>query len=282
MITGKFFQALCDQLGIEQHTAIIYRPKGNGRAERAVRSVIGILRLTLTGLPKSSKWIDVLSWSCFLQNSLPGVIAGYSPHQIVFGRELVLPGELPREGLSDVPVSTKTFFEKLDASRKQVQERMQKVHEKERARFQKEHATLVYEPGDRVWVKVLSKDKNKLDPLWMGPCEVLKHVHSGRYTLKTPYGDEDHHVDSMKPYKPGLSGKSIPFLYYKPPTVPEDDTWVVEKILKHKKTGDRLQWLVKWKGYDKPSWESAEQFIAGAQEDWKEYNKKYKLAVTFD
>jgi len=39
---------------------------------------------------------------------------------------------------------------------------------------------------------------------------------------------------------------------------------------------------VKWKGYDKPSWESAEQFIAGAQEDWTDYNKKQKLAVTFE
>ena len=207
LITGNFFQALCDELGIEQHTAIIYRPKGNGRAERAVRSVITVLRLTLIGLPKGITWTDVLPWSCFLQNSLPGVIAGYSPHKIVFGRDLLKPGELPREDTQDAPVSAKAWFKKLDEDRKAVQNRINQVHEKERLRYQKEHCLQKFEPGDRVWLKVHSKDRSKLDPLWMGPCEVLKHVRSGRYTVKTPYGDEDHHVDQMKLYKPELTGK---------------------------------------------------------------------------
>ena len=77
-------------------------------------------------------------------------------------------------------------------------------------------------------------------------------------------------------------GKSIPFLYYKPPTVPEDDTWIVEKILKHKTTGGRLYWLVKWKGFDKPTWETAEKFVGYTQDDWKQYNLKNKLSVTFE
>ena len=165
LINGKFFQALCDNLGIEQHTAVIYRPKGNGRAERAVRSVIAILRLTLTGMKNCTKWIDVLPWCCFIQNSLPGVISGYSPHQIVFGRRLVLPGELPSEEVAEAFLSAKTFFAKLDADRKLVQERMQKVHEKERSRYLKEHQSVQYSPGDKVWLKVLPKDKDKLDPL---------------------------------------------------------------------------------------------------------------------
>ena len=99
LITSKFFQTIMDILGIEQHSAIIYRPKGNGRAERAVRSVINILRLTLAGLRDNGTklWIEVLPWATFLQNSLPGVVSGYSPNRIVFGRELVYPGELPMQ-----------------------------------------------------------------------------------------------------------------------------------------------------------------------------------------
>ena len=282
LITSKFFQAMCEQLGIEQHSAVIYRPKGNGRAERAVRSVIGILRLTLTGMRNSSKWIDVLPWACFLQNSLPGVIAGYSPHQIVFGRRLILPGELPSDQTTDIPVAAGQWLEKLEDSRKYIQDRLMKIHEKERARYISEHCLQKYEPGDKVWLKTLSKDKNKLDPLWMGPCEILKHVHGGRYTVQTPFGDEDHHMDSFKPYKTDLKGKSIPFLYYKPPTVPEDDNWIVEKILKHRQKDGRLQWLVKWKGHKQQTWEYAEQFVGHTQSDWKEYNQKHNIAVTFE
>jgi len=179
-------------------------------------------------------------------------------------------------------VAAKEWLSALNRDRQVVKERLVKVHEKERERFMKEHSMQVYEPGDRVWIKVESKDKNKLEPLWMGPCEILRHVRSGRYTVKTAYGDEDHHVDRMKPYKPGLHGKNVPFLYSKPPTIPEDDHWVVEKILSHKKVGNRLSWLVKWKGYEKPTWETADKFVGYTQDDWKEYNLKNKLSIVFD
>ena len=79
LITSKFFQTLCDLLGIEQHSAVIYRPKGNGRAERAVKSVVNILRLTLTGMQDSRKWVELLPWACFLQNSLHCGHSGHSP-----------------------------------------------------------------------------------------------------------------------------------------------------------------------------------------------------------
>ena len=231
LITGKFFQALCDELGIEQHTAIIYRPQGNGRAERAVRSVVSILRLTLAGLPKETNRADVLSWRCFLQNSLPRVICGYSPHKIVFGRDLLKPGELPREETPDAPVNAKTWFKKVDADKKVVHNWIVQVDKKERLRYQKEHWKQEFQPGDRVWLRVKSKDRGKLEHLWMAPCEILKHVRSGRCTVKTAYKVEDHLVDQMNLDKSQLPGKNILFLYYKTPTAPEDYHWIVEKIL---------------------------------------------------
>ena len=114
-----------------------------------------------------------------------------------------------------------------------------------------------------------------------GPCEVLKHVHGGRYTVQTAYGDEDVHMDSMKPYRPPLTGKSIPFLYYQPNTVPEDDTWIVEKILKHRLVDGRMEWLVQWKGFAKRTWETEDKFVGFTQKDWREYNQKHRLAVQF-
>jgi hypothetical protein len=283
LITSKLFMSLCDQLGIEQHSSVIYRPQGKGRAERAVKSVINILRLTLVGLRDSAKWIDVLPYACFLQNSLPGVIAGYSPHQIVFGRQLLLPGELPSTGNSiRLSETSQEWFDKLNSDRKLVQERLSKIHASERDRYMKTHVMQKFEPGEKFWVKVLDKDRQKLDPLWMGPCEILRHVHGGRYTVKTAFGDEDHHSDSFKLYCPELSGTAIPFQYYKPATIPEDDNWTVDRILKHRTVGDRLQWLVLWKGHPNLSWEYAEQFVGHTQNDCKLYNQKHKLAVTFE
>ena len=100
--------------------------------------------------------------------------------------------------------------------------------------------------------------------------------------MKTPFGDEDHHMDSFKPYQESHTGKSIPFLYYKPAKVPENDTWMVEKILKHRTYKGRQQWLVLWKGYTTPTWEGVEQFVGYAQDDWKEYNKTHSIPVVFE
>ena len=47
LISSKFFQTLCGLVGIDQHFSIIYRPKGNGRAEAAVKAIVNILRISL-------------------------------------------------------------------------------------------------------------------------------------------------------------------------------------------------------------------------------------------
>jgi len=178
-------------------------------------------------------------------------------------------------------VGSQDWLDDLKQTRKLVQKRLEKIHEDERSRYLKEHNSIHYQPGNTVWVRVRAKDKHKLEPQWMGPCEILKQVYGGRYTVQTAHGAQDDHMDSFKPYCPELTGKSIPFLYYRPSQVPEDDQWVVEKILKHRTQDDRTQWLVKWQGNDKPTWKVAEQFVGYTQEDWREYNLDHDIAVSF-
>ena len=115
----------------------------------------------------------------------------------------------------------------------------------------------------------------------MGPCEIRKHVQSSRYTVLTPYGIEDHCADQMKKYRPELQEQRIPFSYYKPSLIPEDGTWTVEKIMKHRTVNGRTDWLVQWRGYDRPSWESAEQFLGSTQEDWLQYNREKGISIAF-
>ena len=70
LISSKFFQTVCDMLGIYQNSAIIYRPNGNGRAGRAVRSVINTLRLTLTRLEQVTSWKSILQRTSFLEKRI--------------------------------------------------------------------------------------------------------------------------------------------------------------------------------------------------------------------
>ena len=72
LITSKLFRTLCQLSGIMQKQSILYRPRGNGRAEAAVHSIVDMLRRTLQGQYK--QWIYALPWVTFMINDLPGVL----------------------------------------------------------------------------------------------------------------------------------------------------------------------------------------------------------------
>ena len=93
-----------------------------------------------------------------------------------------------------------------------------------------------FEAGDRVWVRNLPHEGDKLDPLWSGPAEVLERVGlRGRYKVALGGSVIDVHADRLKMYLPHVYGTKIVLNYYRPHReVPEDDSNVVESILRHR------------------------------------------------
>jgi hypothetical protein len=92
----------------------------------------------------------------------------------------------------------------------------------------------------------------------------------------------DLHTDRLKMYLPHIDGTKIALDYYKPHRrVPEDDTYLVEKILAHRTRAGQKQWKVHWKGYDNDfdTWEPASSFIGHLQQDWLAYNKRHHIQV---
>ena len=123
----------------------------------------------------------------------------------------------------------------------------------------------------------------KLQPLWYGPCEILEHIMAGKYRVRTPLGEELLHYDSFKPYLVSLDGTSIPFLYYRPPTTTtRADSYTVDKISRHRLRNGKLEWLVHWRGFAKPTWEPVTSFVGDVQNDWLKYCKEHKLPVNLE
>ena len=283
LISSKFFTTLCDLVGIQQHFSIIYRPKGNGRAEAAVKAIVNILRLALTEQKKN--WLQTLPWALWQQNAMPGLILPYSPYRIVFGRDPPGLGDIPPAKPMRVNVSCEEWFSQIEKIRKSVQSKLSSIHDRIRQQFLKDHKSFAYEPGDKVWVRnsPIRTGSTKLDPLWTGPCEILSRLgNSGRYKVSLPRGVEDMHMDNFKPYLTPPDGKAIPFHYFKPrPKLPETDEYVVQKILDHKVDRGIHLWKVRWKGYgpEEDSWEPASSFIGYVQQDWKLWNKSHGIIV---
>ena len=108
-------------MGIEQHFSIIYRPKGNGRAEAAVKAVVSMLRTVLTDY--ASTWITVLPWAVFQINNLPGLCTKYSPFKIVFGRDPTCWGDVPLLEITHFSVDCENCFTALEKLRVSVQKK---------------------------------------------------------------------------------------------------------------------------------------------------------------
>ena len=69
----------------------------------------------------------------------------------------------------------------------------------------------------------------------------------------------------------------------------DSEKFIIEKILKHQEFANRgrdkrtrpkiLKWLVKYKGYPKPEWHEASQFLQDINEDWLKYCRRHRLDV---
>ena len=286
LITSHFFTCLCRQSGIRQHQSVIYRPKGNGRAETAVRLTIESLRKLLNEVThESTNWVTALPLAVWNLNDLPGVYNPYSPHYLVFGRNPISFGDVPPlEEPQDCPDAVSYF-----SIRKKISEKVQKavlaIHSKIAARYQKIFSGKKYAKGEYVWLKVRQtvpkETDRKLDIRWLGPCEILEHIVGGRYKISHPVaGELEVHMDRLKPYMPTLEGEAYPLHYFCPQGTPaeSDDRWVVDKILGHRGAGDNLMWQVLWKAGN-ITWEKQGQFVYGCQSDWLAYNKKKGIPI---
>jgi hypothetical protein len=104
------------------------------------------------------------------------------------------------------------------------------------------------------------KPPSKLHPILRGPCQIINKVarpEGDIYTVQHMDSNklEDFHVKLLRPFHHDAR-------HTNPSTVATADnlTFEVEKILNHKFTSDKqiksnMEVLVKWQGYDKPTWE---------------------------
>ena len=124
----------------------------------------------------------------------------------------------------------------------------------------------VYQPGSKVWLDLrdirTDRPSKKLDARH-AKFTVLEQVSPHAYRLDTPAGIHPvFHVDKLQP----ASIDSFPSQRnddYQPPAVlvEGEEEWLIERLLEYRTIrwgkGYRRQYLVKWLGYQHPTWTDA-------------------------
>jgi len=141
--------------------------------------------------------------------STPHSSTGYTPNQMVLGKNIVLPSQL-------VTGMTKGSELRADNYVAQNIEKMSQIHDKARAclkknaKYRKKYydrnaKARSFASGDKVWMHDPTKKISvcsKLSKKWLGPYQVIKKVDDLIYMIKTGLSKlpKAVHVDRLLPY----------------------------------------------------------------------------------
>ena len=233
LITSSFFTTLSELSGREMSQLAAYRPQANGRAGKAMQTVIQSHRKVIAQSGKKN-WPALLPLALWTLNDRPGR-AEYSPHRLVFGRAPMGLGDCPPINPTAGYENALQFFERLISERKQVQKRLTDIHRKAMEDHRCLHPITVYPSGEKLLIRVdkehHDKHLDKLERLWKGPADTLKRVGTGNYLVSTDRGEEGIPAIRMKPFLERLNGTKVPLHYYTgPEEMVDSEKYILENV----------------------------------------------------
>ncbi len=234
---SKLMTEVCDLLGIDKLATSPYRPQSNGVVERMHGSLKPMLSKAVDA---GVDWVDFLPLALFALRQVPNRDLGYSPHCIVYGRDVLGPLDLLYEGWVERPfdpVDVDEWLVSLNDRLAVISDCVvanQSVSSGKRAEcFKKGVRDKPLELGSLVLMRVPGI-KASLQAAWEGPYTVVGK--SSNVTYKVTKGD-DHpvrvaHRCNLKVYtsRPALQVNAI--------TVVAEDSGIDESLLVSKTSLD--------------------------------------------
>lgn len=262
--TSAFWRSLFGAVGTELRFSTAYHPQTDGQSERANRTLEDILRHYIN--PLQDDWDDKLDLAEFAINNSVNPTTGYTPFYLAYGLHPPTALDLATNPL--VPASDgflTEIKEALDHARHNITEAQ--LRQADYANRQRRDVT--FQPGDKVRLstnnlRLPSTMTKKFADKYIGPLEVEKQINPVAYKLKLPSTLRIHPVFHVSLLQPWHTASDIPHpdttVYRPPPVVPEDNQWLVDRLLDKRTYRGTVQYLVRWLGYgpEEDSWVNKE------------------------
>ena len=288
---SAWFQTVCAELGLQQAKAQAGRHQSNGKAEVTGK----LLRQCLVkaeSLQPGKSWLQLLPHVIRRWHATPGP-SGYSPNQLVFGRDLA-PWGLPRP-VEHAAVEAERFIKDLQGMEDAARKAMAEIQIQRKAAYDAQRGVPPsFFPGDYVWVQRLRRNPfDKHAPYWDGPFQVKKKVANDVYAIDfTCDSSAVHplistcHVDRLRPAV-GLAGKTFTVKYSeaiakaKNQASKAEETHRTDKVIAHRVHNGVLQFRVRWEGCTEAedTWEPVHHFLPNFNQDWAKYVKANGLDI---
>ena len=186
---SKAITKSCQLMGITHITTVPYRPQGNGVLERFHRTLKPLLA---KAADNGFDWTEFIPLALSALRSIPCRSTGFSPSEIVFGRNPRNILDVGYEGWTnptfkstDIPTWVEQLQDKLEILTESAafQNHLTKLKQKEsknRHRF-----TRKYKPGDLVFSRIPGC-RATLQASWEGPFTIVKDVPLLNYEITDP------------------------------------------------------------------------------------------------
>ena len=261
-----------EKMGTRVALATTHHPQTNGITERANRTLLQMIRRVCAG--RGAAWVKWLPLLELAYNSSIHSITKVSPFFVNYGYHPRLPASFlsspgtalqqraPKEAVTQFCQQMQTHARDVW---RQVEELSQAAGRQAEARQNKVRGNPVYRPGDEVLCyqfhvrKEGEEDTRKQLLKYAGPFVVVTASPNGWVELAglPPHVPIRYNCEYIKPYRRWLSAE--PLRDKPPPPKPSVEArevrWEVEAILAHRGEGRRRQYLVKWVGFPRPTWE---------------------------
>jgi hypothetical protein len=248
--------------GIEQRLITAYHPQADGKVERAIGSVMMIIKKLLHGT--NQYWPLFVPFAQLTFNSKVSSLTLSTPFSLLFGHEPYEMKDYTEEKFPD----GKSFT--IDDWKQQQEKIVSLIYPaiSERIRGNKDamikrlnaHRRLLSPESIPTGTTVMLKDVTRTDkfqPKYVGPYHVVRRARNGAYVLRDLTGDIlDRHVpaDHLKIVsKKGRRRK---------PNA-EQEAYEIERIVAHRGTPGHFEFLTKWKNYSdsESTWEPETNFL---------------------
>jgi hypothetical protein len=264
-----FTRELYKLLGIKLAMSTAYHPQTDGQTEHVNQVLEGYLR-TFTSR-RQDNWDDLLLSSEFHYNNSQHLSTQQTPFMLDTGRNphMGFEHQQPRSNLKSV----NEFAERMALGIEEAKTALTKAKDEYAMYYNRRHEPApVFAPGDRVWLDrsdiTTNRPSSKLSHRRLGPFVIEACVGHGVYRLALPPQLRRLHpvfpVVKLSPALPDPIPGRRPAPPPPPTLVDGEEEYEVKKILDSRMRYNRLEYLVKWKGYDEShnQWEVHSQVHA--------------------
>ena len=155
-------------------------------------------------------WDRMLPFLLFAYREVPHASTGFSPFELIYGRDVRGPLEVLKEAWtgsmqedSDILTYVTRVYHRIATAKELVEQNLKLAQKKQKKWYDKRARDLVLQEGEKVLL-LLPTRSEKLLAKWRGPYKVLRKIGHVNYEVEIPKGRKKSkifHINMLKPWK---------------------------------------------------------------------------------